>query len=186
MPMMKVTLFALVLALWAPALVAEARGRFQRGQALVQERCAPCLSMGWVWAPSAVDPAKPHDLATYARDWSPARVCTFMRRPTRKVEDPGCYPGRISERDRLDMLHYLHRRAQGPIVRPNLRGPSSHRRYTGRPLKRTLARRRETAEKRHRDRLELEKMRQRSRSTSGRVTPPARPAAARPSNRGGR
>lgn len=165
---------------------ADAKGRFERGRNLVQQRCAPCLAMGWVWAPTAPDPKRPHALATYAKTWSPAQVCTWMRRQTRKTTGPACYPGHIPERDRLDMLFYLHRRAQGPILAPKLQRPAAFRIYKGKPLKRTLAERRSTVEQQRRAQAELDRMRRLSNSRFGEPRRPIVPARPAPAPRGRR
>ncbi len=99
---------------------AKAYDRFTNGRRLFRRRCGVCLSMGWVWQGKL--PKGNLDLAKMAADWSPARVCTWLHRQTKKIEPPGCYPGRIRYRERLAILYYLWRRAQGPIRKPKL-GP---------------------------------------------------------------
>ncbi|MDY0004662.1 MAG: hypothetical protein RBU30_25425 [Polyangia bacterium] len=169
--------FALLALLGATLVVAtpsEAKGRFERGRTLVQQRCASCFASGWIWAPSTPDQLKPHDLQTYARSWSPSKVCTWMRKQNRKTTGAACYPGHVSERDRLDMLFYLFRRAQGPIQRPRLGQASAFRPYKGKPLKRNLDQRRATVERQRKAQTEFARMRSLSRSRQG--SPMLRPS----------
>lgn len=148
---------------------ATARGRYARGQALFRRHCASCLSMGWAWAPVPPDPRKPLDLAKMAASLPPHRVCVFQHKQTRSgIKGPACYPGRISVRDRLDILYYLNRRAQGSFEAPRLRALRP-RLYQGVPLRRTLAARRRTALARYKNLLLLRKMRAKVRSLPWRV-----------------
>jgi len=143
----------------ATADLAAAKGRYARGQALFRRHCASCLSMGWTWAPTPPDPRKPLDLAKMASSLPAYRVCVFQHRQTRSgLKGPACYPGRISTRDRLDILYYLYRRSMGDFRPPRpraLRAPL----YKGGALRRTLAARRRTALARYKNLLLLRKMR---------------------------
>lgn len=162
-----VTLVTLASLAWAD--LAAARGRYARGQALYRRHCASCLSMGWAWAPVPPDPRKPLDLAKMAASLPPHRVCAFQHKQTRSgVKGPACYPGRISVRDRLDILYYLNRRAVGSFKAPVLRALRP-RLYKGAPLRRALAARRRTALARYRNLLLLRKMRAKGRLLPWRV-----------------
>ena len=98
----------------------QAYDRYLNGRRLFRRRCGVCLSMGWVWDGRLT--SKQVDLARMAATWSAARVCTWLHRQTKKIQPPGCYPGRIRFREKLAILYYLWRRAQGPIHKPVL-GP---------------------------------------------------------------
>lgn len=160
------------------AHVAQAKGRYDRGKALFRRHCASCLSMGWAWSPTPPRPDRPVDLRRLAAALPPYKVCTYQHRQTRAgIKGPACYPGRIPRRDRLDILYYLHRRAQGGLVPPRpvaLRPPS----YRGGALRRTLAARRRTALTRYKNLILLRRIQSRRR-----LLPWRRPAAARASRR---
>ncbi len=140
---------------------AEAGGRYERGRTLYRIHCAMCLNL-WQWAPTRLDPEQPPDLQQMAKRWSAGRVCTWMRKKTRKTQGRGCYPGKVPARDRLDMLYYVYRRAQGPIKKPRLR-QSRLKLYRGPTLRRTLEALRRSARQRYRNRMLLRQMRRRSR-----------------------
>lgn len=146
---------------------ADARGRYERGRSLYRRHCGSCLPMGWDWAPSSVDLRKRPPLRVMAKTWAPTKICTWLHRRSRKTTGQACYPGAIRSRDRLDILYYLYRRAQGDFKPPRLRRTVSFRRYKGVGFKSTLARRRETALKREKNRQLLLKMRDRSRRRYG-------------------
>jgi hypothetical protein len=175
----------LAAALALPSAAA-AGGRYERGRTLYRLHCAVCLGL-WQWAPTRIDPRRPPDLQKMAKDWTAGRVCTWMRKKSRKTQGRGCYPGRVSARDRLDMLYYVYRRAQGPIRKPRLR-QSRLKLYRGPTLKRTLQSLRRTALQRFRNRMLLRRMRERARRRrpGKRVTPRHRRRPATRRNRGQR
>lgn len=143
-----------------------AKGRYTRGRTLYFRKCGPCFSMGWKWSPSSL-PSR-LSLSTLARKWKPARVCTWMRKNKRKLKGPGCYPGRISRRQKLAVLYYIMRRvrSKGRIKKPVLKRLSSRLSKRVR-FKKTAPGRRARALKRHKNLLEMRRVRRRGRRTGG-------------------
>jgi hypothetical protein len=170
---MLLCLLLVCLVLAAPLGQAHARDKYARGRTLYIRRCGPCFSMGWKWAPSArAQDKKKWNLLRMARQWSPAQVCTWMRKNKRKLRGPGCYPGRIPPHERLTILYYLTRRLEGRIPKPRLQKIMPKRAKKLRLKHRAPARRRK-AQKRHQNRLQLRRMRRRrSGRWSGSLKPP--------------
>ncbi len=100
---------------------AAARGRYIKGRTVFQRKCAPCVAVGWKWSPKYVKDWKKLSLKQQARRWSTARVCTWMRKNAKKKKGPLCHPSRMTFREKLNVLYYIKRRAQGKIVKPKLR-----------------------------------------------------------------
>jgi len=111
--------FACGLALFVPE--ATARGRYLKGRTVYQRKCAPCVSIGWKWAPKHVSNWRKVSLRNQARRWSTARVCTWMRRNAKTRKGPLCHPSKMTYREKLNALYYVKRRAQGAIRKPVLR-----------------------------------------------------------------
>jgi hypothetical protein len=91
-----------------------------------------------------------------------------MRKNKRKLKGPGCYPGRISRRQKLEILYYIMRRvrSKGRIKKPVLKrlSPRLSKRVR---FNRTAPGRRARALKRHKNLLEMRKLRRRGKRTSG-------------------
>ena len=160
---------------------AQAKGKYNRGKTLYLRRCGPCFSMGWKWSPTTKGQSKKRwDLVKMAKEWSPAQVCTWMRRPARALKGKGCYPGRIPYRERLEILYYLSRRMEGPIRKPKLRRLMGRRAPKLRIRVRTPARRRK-ALKQKKNREQLKKHRRQSLRSrprwTGKTKPPTDPVA---------
>ncbi len=150
---------------------ADARGRYQRGRALFRYYCGSCLNMGWTWAPENLDPTKRPPLQEMAKRWKPARICTWLRKRSKRTQGPACYPGRVRKSARLDMLYYLYRRARGDLTLARFVRSTTFRRYRGPGFRSTLKARRETVLKRNANQALLRRMRQQSRQRTGRRTP---------------
>lgn len=133
--------FVCGLALVVPE--AAARGRYLKGRTVYQRKCAPCVSIGWKWAPKHISNWRKVSLRDQARRWSTAKVCTWMRtRPAKTRKGPLCHPSKMTYREKLNALYYVKRRAQGAIRKPVLR-KRSPKVYRGpRFRKRAQARRR--------------------------------------------
>ncbi|MCD6497784.1 MAG: hypothetical protein J7M25_05685 [Deltaproteobacteria bacterium] len=153
---------------------ARATDRYSRGRTLYFRRCGPCFSMGWKWNPSPIR-TKNLNLFALARKWSPAKVCTWMRTSTKHLTPPGCYPGRIRYRNKVDILYYIMRASQGPIRRPRMEALWPGRLKPIR-FKRLLPSKLATARKRLKNLLELRRLRWHSPikkgKWSGSTTPP--------------
>ncbi len=158
------------ISLWFAAVVlsssspAHAVGKYERGRTLYARRCGPCFSKGYKWAPTSAEkstPRKKWDLTKMARKWSPGRVCTWLRKPEKKIRS-GCTPGRISYRERLTILYYLSRRLEGNIRKPVFRKITPTRARNLRLRKRTPGLRKKAIQ-RKKNRNQLLKMRSRSR-----------------------
>lgn len=153
---------------------AGAKGRYAAGRIQYFRTCGPCFSMGWKWAPSLPDKL---DLSRLAKKFGPAQVCTWMRRNTRKLRGAGCYPGRMTYRQKLNILYYVMRRARGAIRKPVLKrlSPRLSKRVR---FKKTAPARRKTALQRHKNLLEMRKVRSRG-SNNGTWSGSLKPKAAR-------
>jgi len=152
---------AVVLSSSTPA---HAVGKYELGRTLYARRCGPCFSKGYKWAPSPAEkstPRKKWDLTKMALKWSPGRVCTWLRKPEKKIRK-GCTPGRISYREKLTILYYLSRRLEGKIRKPVFRKITPTRARNLRLRKRTPGLRKRAIQ-RKKNRNQLLKMRSRSR-----------------------
>ena len=165
-----------------------AKGRYTRGRTLYFRKCGPCFSMGWKWSPSSLPTRL--SLRTLARKWKPAQVCTWMRKNKRKLKGPGCYPGRINRRQKLDILYYIMRRvrSKGRIKKPVLKrlSPRLSKRVR---FKRTAPERRARALKRHKNLLEMRRIRKRggrSNGYTGSLNPKASGATSKSRTRAGK
>jgi hypothetical protein len=91
-----------------------------------------------------------------------------MRKNKRKLKGPGCYPGRISRRQKLDILYYIMRRvrSKGRIKKPVLKrlSPRLSKRVR---FKKTAPARRARALKRHKNLLEMRRIRKRGKRSNG-------------------
>ena len=153
--MKKVAISVLLAVIVALPATARAYDRYARGRTLYFRRCGPCFSMGWKWAPKPL--SKPVDLKKMARTWTPAQVCTWMRTNTKKLVPPGCYPGRISTREKLDILYYVKRKTEGPIHKPVLK--AVFRRYRHRvQLKHITGNRRRSALRTYKNMKEMQRL----------------------------
>ncbi len=156
--MKKVAITVLLAAVtWVP-MKAQAYDRYARGRTLYFRRCGPCFSMGWKWAPKPLP--KPLDLTKMAKTWTPAQVCTWMRANKKKLVPPGCYPGHISQREKLDILYYVKRKTEGPIHKPILK--AIFRRYRHRiHLRHTTLAKRRSALRTYKNMKEMRRLRRR-------------------------
>ncbi len=172
--MKKVSITVILAAMMVIPARASAYDRYARGRTLYFRRCGPCFSMGWKWSPQKV--TKPLDLKKMARTWTPAQVCTWMRKNTKKLVPPGCYPGKISAREKLDILYYVKRKTEGPIRKPLLKAVFRRLRHKVR-LKRLTRARRESALRAYRNLKETRRLRRQRSNRKGRWSGSLRPAS---------
>ena len=181
--MKKVAISILLATMAALPVTARAYDRYARGRTLYFRRCGPCFSMGWKWAPKPM--SKPVHLKKMARTWTPAQVCTWMRTNTKKLVPPGCYPGRITTSEKLDILYYVKRKTEGPIHKPILQ--AVFRRYRHRVrLKRTTAGRKRSALRTYKNLKEMQRLRRHQNRRRARRRGNIQPTAGQSASKTGR
>lgn len=152
--------FVCGLALLVPETAA--RGRYLKGRTVYQRKCAPCISIGWKWAPKHISNWSKVSLRDQARRWSTAKVCTWMRKNAKTRKGPLCHPSKMTYREKLNALYYVKRRAQGAIRKPVLRKRSPQI-YRGPKFRKRAPARRAAAIRQRRQMQTLRKARRRYR-----------------------
>lgn len=141
---------------------AAAGGRYLKGRTAYQRKCAPCIAIGWKWAPKHISNRRKVSLRKQARTWSTAKVCTWMRKNRKTRKGPLCHPSKMTYRERLNALYYVKRRAQGAIRKPVLR-KRSFKIYRGPKFRKRAAKRRAAAIRQRKQLEVLRKSRRRYR-----------------------
>ncbi|MBU1244163.1 hypothetical protein KKD52_05800 [Myxococcota bacterium] len=127
--------FILLLALVAPGTAAANNGRYQRGNAVYKEKLTEC-AMWWYRlgdiTKSSGTRINTGDLALELGRLDEAQIRQWLADPMSIGPRVNCRPGPFTtERQVMDLIHYLQRRATNPVVIPVI---------THEPMKRTTIR----------------------------------------------
>ncbi|MBU1068505.1 hypothetical protein KJ975_02960 [Myxococcota bacterium] len=127
--------FILLLALVAPGTAAANNGRYQRGNAVYKEKLTEC-AMWWYRlgdiTKSSGKRINTGDLALELGRLDEAQIRQWLADPMSIGPRVNCIPGPFTtNRQVMDLIHYLQRRATNPVVIPVI---------THEPMKRTTIR----------------------------------------------